>query len=616
MPAVSTVAEQVPYQGKRVLLVQDHTTGDIVKAIKSNHRAYDKDYDQIADMFQRADPGATAEEIFVFLKKNVKYDIEPEENQSVKSPGAIVAQRHGDCKHYASFINGVCCSLERQGYPIHARYRFVSDLPSRQIHHVFAVVTDKNTGEEYWVDPVLSRYNEQPRFYNTKDVEMSNIGELYAISGRKPRLDTGAAAVEPTYPGGPLNLPQVWGIGKAKKKKTNVFKKIAHGIKVNQANAAKGVKKLATEAKNVVLKVSIAPARNSLLALLDFNMFNLATRLADSWNNPKKKAGLVKMWTNIGGDVNKLRNAINNGIKHKASVHHQAPAKRITGSSGRGLPEPGDLSHYLKRHIEQTRRGHAPIRHVYHPEFSVKSWGEAYQYPADDLGNHPRVKIPGMAGVGCGCGCNNQIGCLPVCAPALLALATALIAALKPFLSPSPGDDKAMVKGAHAGVHGMVTDASDAIDMANAGGAPGKHKKAKGGTLDADVAAGDTPMMDISTGTDPETGDPIMQVNAVDHPQINNAGQYIPGSSTQLIDPNASDPGSAGEDGGPDPSAPNSLVNIPANTGKDFMRDIIGPIKDQVEQIWNGYKVPIMAVGAGVVVYKIYKSRGKKGRKR
>jgi hypothetical protein len=612
MPAVSTVAEQVPYQGKRVLLVQDHTTGDIVKAIKSNHRAYDKDYDQIADMFQRADPGATAEEIFVFLKKNVKYDIEPEENQSVKSPGAIVAQRHGDCKHYASFINGVCCSLERQGYPIHARYRFVSDLPSRQIHHVFAVVTDKNTGEEYWVDPVLSRYNEQPRFYNTKDVEMSNIGELYAISGRKPRLDTGAAAVEPTYPGGPPNLPQVWGIGKAKKKKTNVFKKIAHGIKVNQANAAKGVKKLATEAKNVVLKVSMAPARGSFLALVDLNAFNLATRLADTWNNGgAKKAALVKKWKTVGGDENLLKNAIYNGIRHKAAVHHQAPAKHLSGglalpgpggSSGYGMPFPGgDLSHFLKNHVHQVRRGRAPVRHVYHPSYTVRSLHEAYAHPVDDQGNLPRV-----SGVG-----------VVIAIPAMLALASALIAMLKPFLKPDAAADKSMAAGAKSGVHNMITDASDATDMSNAGGGPGKHKKkAKGGTLDADVAEGDTPMMDISTGTDPETGDPIMQVNAVDHPQINNAGKYIPGSSTQLIDPNASDPGSAGEDGGPDPSAPNSLVNIPANTGKDFMRDIIGPIKDQVEQIWNGYKVPIMAVGAGVVVYKIYKSRGKKGRKR
>lgn len=557
MSNIAEIQQRVPFDNKKRLLVQDHSTGDIVKAIKKYHGRYCNDYDKIAGDFWDHDPEHTANKLFAFLKKYIVYDIEPEDSQTIKSPGAIVQQMHGDCKHYASFITGVCCSLERQGKPIHACYRFVADSPDREIHHVFAVVTDKGTGRQYWVDPVLRRFNEQPKFHNIKDADMSSIGELYAISG-----------TDATYPGGPENLPQIWGRGVGKKHKNNIFKKIAHGIQVDARNAGKEIKKDADKIKTIALKVGIAPARNSLLALLDLNAFNLATRFAQGWNNPAKHAGMVRTWKDIGGNEKKLRNAINNGIKHKAFVHHQAPAKRITG----------DLAHYL---VARHRKGHRrnPF-YVYHPNFFVPTLQHAYSLPPDSYGNHPKV---------------SGIGIAPAAIPPMLAMASALIAAFQKFMKPSPADDAAMAHHAKEGVKKMIVDASDAIDAGDV---------SKGSEIMRDATQAQS-LMNISTGTDPDTGQPVLQVNSVNHPQLNNAGT--------AIDPNADDPGSAGERG-PVSRDPNALINIPANAGKDFMRDVIGPVKDEIGKIWAGYKVPIMFAVAGYGFYKFKTRKGSRKR--
>lgn len=594
MSKIANIQRDLPFHDKKVLLVKEHDTADIVDAIKKNHGRYTKQYDEICPVFYGNNADEIGQQIFAFLKKNIRYDVEPDNFQTVKSPGAIVHQRFGDCKHYASFINGVCGSLERQGLPVHCFYRFVSDTPGRDIHHVFAVVVDKRTGAEYWVDPVLNKYDSRPHFYNIQDHDMAHIGEIYRISGLEGMNNFNSRA-ESNYPGGPNNLPVVWGIGK--KKKNNIFKKIATGIKkvehgavVNLKNTAKSVKKVehgavvnlknaAKAVKSVTLKVSMAPARGSFLALVDLNAFNLATRLADTWNNnPSKKAALIRKWKDIGGTETGLRNAINNGIKHKASVHHQAPAKKISGC--------------MVGYVLPTGR----VIRIYPRTYVVRTAHEAYRHPSDDLGRKPMV-----SGIG-----------VVVAIPVLLALATAIIAMMKQFLKPSPKDDQDMASGARDGANNLITNTSDAIDQQNAGK---KHHKAKGGALDQAVAAGDQPDMDVTTSTDPETGDPVLQVNAVNHPQINNAGQITPGSSTALIDPNANDPGSAGESDGPDSVNPNSLVNAPHNLGVDFKRDFIGPIEDQIKQIWEGYKTPILFAGVGLIAYKVM-TRKKKGRRR
>lgn len=288
-----------PFHNERVLLVDDHDTDDIINAIADNDGKFASDYDQDAEKFWMGDAKATGTFLFNFLKKKVKYNIEPESSQTVRSPGAILGLGHGDCKHYATFINGVCQALKRKGYPIDSRYEFVADEPGKMVHHVFAVIIDGN--KEWWCDPVppIKMFNERPTFYENKQLEPMPV---YEISGV-----TNPITMKP------MNLPEVNGIGK----KGNFFKDLTHGIVVDARNTGKGIQQAERKVKSLILNVDMAPARNAVLALADLNAFNIAERMA-AGNVP----GLLQKWQSIGGNPSKLKNAINNGLHHAHSSKH------------------------------------------------------------------------------------------------------------------------------------------------------------------------------------------------------------------------------------------------------------------------------------------------------
>ena len=300
----------MPYYGREKLLVGEHNTEDIIDAIAMKHDKSAKDYNTDAEMFWRGNAEKTAKYLFNFLKKNVDYDIEPERRQTVKSPGAIIAEGKGDCKHYASFINGVAQALKRKGYDIDSYYMFVADSPGREVHHVFAVVTEPSSGAEYWDDPVLNFFNERPRFFNAKKLNMP----VYEISG--------------TEYGPGRNMPMVaggYGIGK---KKGGFFHNLAHGLAVDAQNTAKGAQQTLKKVESVVLEVAGELARNAVLALTDINAFDLARRMAAGNLN-----GLFAKWHSIGGDPGKLKNAINNGLKHAHNSQHIAGVGDTTPTS-------------------------------------------------------------------------------------------------------------------------------------------------------------------------------------------------------------------------------------------------------------------------------------------
>jgi len=96
-----------PFGQKRILLKQDQGVPDIITAMLSAHKIYASEYDKISKDFYVGDGISTAKNIFEFLKKNVKYKIESENNQRIMSPSAIISLAKNDCKNYALFIMGI-----------------------------------------------------------------------------------------------------------------------------------------------------------------------------------------------------------------------------------------------------------------------------------------------------------------------------------------------------------------------------------------------------------------------------------------------------------------------------------------------------------------------------
>ena len=190
------LAKLSPFNNYKKIVVDDQTTSDIIYGLLQNHDRYKNEYDKISELFLGSNVKETARNIYYFLKKNVKYYIEPTKNQTLRSPSAIVAMPIGaDCKSYASFILGVFDSLNRKGiYNVPLSYRFASYKEnSKNPQHVFAVLYP-NTDREIWVDPVLEKFDlkKQPTYYKDKKLSMA----LIAMSGVQPQSTPSLAELQ------------------------------------------------------------------------------------------------------------------------------------------------------------------------------------------------------------------------------------------------------------------------------------------------------------------------------------------------------------------------------------------------------------------------------------
>jgi len=254
-----------PYRAKVVTLEKNQDTNDIVRGMLSYHKKYAEDYDKIGPLFLGTTPRQTLRNVFTYLKNNVRYVIEPETRQTLKSPAAIVAtgQTTGsDCKNYALFIAGVLDAINRSGkQKIPFAFRFASyKWYDEQPQHVF-IVAFPRTKQETWIDPVLPQFDQRKAYNHATDKKMSLVG----ISG------TGAQ------------------VGALK----DVFGKI----------------------KNAVLTVAAAPSRAAFLTAVSLNVLKVAEKLRAV--QMKSPANLQKWWQNLGGNYAKLLEVIDKGMSRR-----------------------------------------------------------------------------------------------------------------------------------------------------------------------------------------------------------------------------------------------------------------------------------------------------------
>lgn len=296
-----------PFKNEAKLIVDEQTTADIIKMIQQAHTLHARDYDKIAASFWAGNVEATCKKIFNFLKRNVKYDIEPEDRQSVKSPAAILVtggkfNGKNDCKHYSLFIAGILDALNRAGKKIpwayrFANYRLFQDSP----HHVFVVA---NPGKnEIWIDPVLQSFNQRKPYINAIDKKMA----LYSINGigcnnrpcncghRAPRRKIPVTQLSGSF-GTPslTDLPTI--AGKAKRRARKAKRKERRTRLYCKGALAK--------------KIALAPARNAFLALVRLNVKKMALRLEENLKDPQRKKKLSAKWCKLGGTFKKLETAI------------------------------------------------------------------------------------------------------------------------------------------------------------------------------------------------------------------------------------------------------------------------------------------------------------------
>jgi hypothetical protein len=277
------------FGGNSKMLVRDQQVPDIISAMLSAHKLYASEYDKISKDFYSGDGVQTAKKLFEFLKKNVRYKIESDKNQRIMSPSAILSLGKNDCKNYALFIMGVLDSLKRKGlinnkiYYRFASYKLLDEIP----HHVFAVIQDQD-GNEYFIDPVLSKFDERKTYYHKIDKEPNM--PLYSVSG--------------------INNNNQVGLFKKKKPAPVSTQQITAAPVAASAPAP-----APTQKKKIVLKIALAPARGSFLLLVGLNFMGLATKLQNAFNNRADET--QNWWKNLGGNPNELLRKTQQGAKKK-----------------------------------------------------------------------------------------------------------------------------------------------------------------------------------------------------------------------------------------------------------------------------------------------------------
>jgi hypothetical protein len=267
------------FENKKNIIVEDQSTGDIIKAILDVHPKYKDDYKKLSIYFKGSNEIKSCEKIWNFLKKNIRYVIESENKQYVRSPAAILKQGISDCKCYSLFAGGICDAL---GMKFCYRFASYNDY-NKQPGHVFVVV-NPGTNNEIWIDPVLSYFNYKKPYY-------------YKID-KKPKMA----------------IYSISGIGRASK-----AQRMARRTK--RRAAGKGFGQRLKKGLKGILKVAAAPTRNAFLALVQLNVRNLAKKLDVAYH--KNPTQLKNFWEKFGGRIDKLVGAINRGKKKRRILGYE-----------------------------------------------------------------------------------------------------------------------------------------------------------------------------------------------------------------------------------------------------------------------------------------------------
>ena len=180
------------FNNNQKIITYNQSTSDIINAILKQHNKSQNDYDKLYYFFDQGNYFDTAKKIFTYLKNNIKYTIEPDNLQTVKTPAAILAtaKTGSDCKNFSLFFAGLLDSYRRNtGENFDLCFRFASYDGTNTPEHVFVVI-NPGTNNEIWCDAVLNYFNEkkQPNYY--KDKKIKNMA-LMALSGinNQPKMD-------------------------------------------------------------------------------------------------------------------------------------------------------------------------------------------------------------------------------------------------------------------------------------------------------------------------------------------------------------------------------------------------------------------------------------------
>lgn len=185
----------IPPPNRRDDLVKnDYDTGDIVKEVLDTYKDTKGQLAAFAPQLRGNSDLETCRKIFEFIKKNIRYRIDPSGVQWVQTPARLWANKVGDCKSYSIFAAACLYNLGIPGC-----FRFVSYNKSPIPTHVYVVAYPG--GKEIKIDAVLSGFNTENQYTHKIDYDMNSLYRLSGIEGigSNEVIDPQYATGQPVY---------------------------------------------------------------------------------------------------------------------------------------------------------------------------------------------------------------------------------------------------------------------------------------------------------------------------------------------------------------------------------------------------------------------------------
>lgn len=152
-------------------------TQDIINTILKQDKIYYPNFEEFSKQFNGR---KGLEKLWNFVKYEIKYKIDPNGEQIIKSPKALWKLKQGDCKSKTLFVNQVLKHLK-----IPYKIRFVNYDPDiTDVKHVYTVALIN--GSEVPIDTVYDQFGVEKK-YNLKKDFMTKISTIEGIGNTDKR---------------------------------------------------------------------------------------------------------------------------------------------------------------------------------------------------------------------------------------------------------------------------------------------------------------------------------------------------------------------------------------------------------------------------------------------
>jgi hypothetical protein len=273
------------YQGVKIPASKPNAdTRDIINALARILPAATKQAEQFTFLKKTGDPIADALTVGRYVQNNFTYIKDGLTEQNIKTPGAMLATKTGDCKSFALFIAAVLSAWKYKN-----GLRFAGYNGSGQPTHVYNfVLTDQN--KIFTFDACLPGLVESPNATLIEDMQVNHIAGVPVLN----EISTG-----------------IYGRAERRARRQERREDRRERREERREDRKERREERREEGRGFfqgAKKIALAPARGAFLLIVKANFRGLASRLAKA---PAEK--LAGFWGKLGGDKNKLNAAINDG---------------------------------------------------------------------------------------------------------------------------------------------------------------------------------------------------------------------------------------------------------------------------------------------------------------